>query len=121
MTAPPNPGPGPRCRSCGAEIVWARSQLGKRIPLDAEPTADGNVILRPDGAAIVLSGAGLAEARANRSGRVGTLHRSHFATCPQAGEWRKKPRPKPQRLDGCTCGGIGDTGSHARGCPWAAR
>jgi hypothetical protein len=23
-------------------------------------------------------------------------------------------------LDGCTCGGIGDTGSHSPPCPWAA-
>lgn len=31
------------------------------------------------------------------------------------------PRPRPIRLDGCTCGGIGDTGSHRAGCPWGAR
>ncbi len=30
-------------------------------------------------------------------------------------------RPQPIPLDGCTCGGIGDTGSHRAGCPWAAR
>jgi hypothetical protein len=27
-------------------------------------------------------------------------------------------RPVPQKLDGCTCGGIGDTGAHRQGCPW---
>jgi hypothetical protein len=27
-------------------------------------------------------------------------------------------RPVPVPLDGCTCGGIGDTGSHRPGCPW---
>lgn len=31
---------------------------------------------------------------------------------------RKPGRPKPDRLDGCTCGGIGTTGAHAAGCPW---
>lgn len=30
-------------------------------------------------------------------------------------------RPKPVLLTGCTCGGIGTSGSHARGCCWAAR
>ena len=30
-------------------------------------------------------------------------------------------RPAPILLDGCTCGGIGDTGSHRAGCPWSAR
>ena len=30
-------------------------------------------------------------------------------------------RPVPQRLDGCTCGGIGDTGAHSHGCGWALR
>jgi hypothetical protein len=29
-------------------------------------------------------------------------------------------RPVPQLLDGCTCGGIGDTGSHFGDCPWGA-
>jgi hypothetical protein len=29
------------------------------------------------------------------------------------------PRPTPIRLDGCTCGGIGDTGAHRPGCQWA--
>ena len=28
-------------------------------------------------------------------------------------------RAEPIRLSGCTCGGIGDTGSHFAGCAWA--
>ena len=28
-------------------------------------------------------------------------------------------RPAPISLDGCACGGIGDTGSHFAGCAWA--
>ena len=31
----------------------------------------------------------------------------------------KAARPAPQLLDGCTCGGIGDTGSHSVGCAWS--
>ena len=28
-------------------------------------------------------------------------------------------RPAPISLDGCTCGGISDTGGHFAGCAWA--
>lgn len=28
---------------------------------------------------------------------------------------------RAQRLDGCSCGGIGNTGAHRRGCQWSAR
>lgn len=57
--------------------------------------------------------------------------RPHYALTPDGrpdyaaglchGHWEEVTRPTPIRLDGCTCGGIGDTGSHRRGCPWAAR
>lgn len=30
-------------------------------------------------------------------------------------------RPQPIRLDGCSCGGIGDTGAHRSSCQWSAR
>jgi len=29
--------------------------------------------------------------------------------------------PVPLPLDGCTCGGVGNTGAHRRDCPWGAR
>jgi hypothetical protein len=32
---------------------------------------------------------------------------------------RTGDRPQPMPLDGCTCGGIGDSGSHRAGCAWA--
>ena len=37
-----------RCRSCGAAIIWARTQKGKAIPVDPEavnPPATGNILL----------------------------------------------------------------------------
>jgi hypothetical protein len=33
------------CKGCGAEIVYARTEGGKRIALDPEPHADGNIRL----------------------------------------------------------------------------
>lgn len=33
------------CASCGAPITWAITPAGKRMPVDAEPTPNGNVEL----------------------------------------------------------------------------
>lgn len=73
--------------------MWATSINGKRVPLDAEPDAEkGNLFLAANkgvGVAIALGGL-TPEARVSAR-RVGVnLYVSHFATCPQAGEWRKK-------------------------------
>lgn len=57
-----------KCRSCQADIHWIKSKkTGKPIPCDPE-------ILR-----IITE-----------DGRVEIGFRVHFATCPQAKEWRKK-------------------------------
>jgi hypothetical protein len=69
-----------RCRSCGAEIVWAMHEFTRRrMPLDAEPIEAGNVALE-DGVARVL--------RPN-SPYQGPRYVSHFATCPNAKEHRR--------------------------------
>lgn len=34
-----------KCRSCGAEIYWAKTEAGKLMPVDAEPAEDGNCVL----------------------------------------------------------------------------
>jgi hypothetical protein len=77
-----------RCRSCGAEIVWATTEAGKAMPLDAAPTVEGNVAVtgaeKP--VATVLAGLFLEEARS--AGRE--LFMPHHATCPQGRAWRKK-------------------------------
>lgn len=67
-----------RCRSCGAEIVWAVTKGGKRVPIDFEQCDGGNVLLLPDGSCRVLRAGDSAELLAS-----GTRHKSHFATCPQ--------------------------------------
>lgn len=33
------------CRSCGAEVLWAKTRAGKAMPVDPEPTAEGNVLV----------------------------------------------------------------------------
>lgn len=70
------------CRTCGTPIVWTvAASTGKRMPVDAEPVADGNLWLggRNPIRAHVLQGAQLRNRRLLPEGKV---YRSHFATCP---------------------------------------
>jgi hypothetical protein len=56
-----------RCKSCGEEIIWMKTDAGKNIPVDAETVADtGATIFDPEQMI------------------------SHFATCKDANTWRKK-------------------------------
>lgn len=74
-----------RCRSCGAPIRWAKTRQGKAMPLDANPTPTGNVVISPDGAARVLT-----RKQVEQGGIVGDRYVSHHATCPQAKQWRRE-------------------------------
>lgn len=83
------------CRSCQSPVVWCETEAtatkaGKRMPLDADPddrtralvVVDGNLVFTGDN-----TGAGTPIVRyvSKNAGK----HRSHFATCPQSGSWRK--------------------------------
>ncbi len=41
------------CRSCGRAIIWAKTESGKAMPIDAIAYADGNICLK-DGIAYVV-------------------------------------------------------------------
>lgn len=72
------------CKSCGADIIWVRFGTGKTMPVDFAPSADGNIsIATKDGLALVIS-------ERHRTPDM-KLHKSHFATCPNAKQHR---RPK---------------------------
>ena len=77
----------PACRSCGSEILWAITVNGKPIPIDREPSADGNVRITMDTSgrrqALVL---GPLDVELYPEGEP--LYLSHFVTCPQSDEWR---------------------------------
>lgn len=74
-----------KCRSCGAAILWAKTLSGKAIPLDAEPHPDGNIALVPAGAMV------LTKELVEQGKKIGSKrYRSHFASCPNAGQHRKK-------------------------------
>ena len=56
-----------KCRSCGEEIIWLKTDGGRNIPADADTVDDkGATIFDPEQMI------------------------SHFATCPDANKWRTK-------------------------------
>lgn len=61
--------------------MWMLTATGKRMPLDAKPSPDGNVELS-DGVAVVYG-----TRAAHRLGAV--YYSSHFRSCPDAKDWRK--------------------------------
>lgn len=79
------------CRSCGAEVIWTVTENGKRMPVDAKPREDGNILLTeyPDGyieAAYVQSS--LFEVW-DQDAPEPRRYVSHFASCAQSNQWRK--------------------------------
>lgn len=76
------------CSSCGAVILWAETEAGKRIPLDAVPVPGGNIeISRLNRTA---SQPPLAIVRGKPGGE--TDYVSHFATCKFASSHRRSKR-----------------------------
>jgi hypothetical protein len=69
----------PTCTSCGAEIIWAVTLSGRRIPLDSK--SERRAILDPK------AGQGTPDPVRMR---VVETYVSHFATCPNADQHRKK-------------------------------
>lgn len=87
-----------RCRSCNAEIRWAKTAAGKRMPLDLEPSPTGNVQLGLVGGEEIAIVVGPADAvAAQASGEQ--LYLSHFATCPNAAQHRRPTAGEAQSPD----------------------
>jgi hypothetical protein len=79
------------CRGtgCGARIIFLQTTSGKRIPLDAAPHPNGNIVVETD-----LLGDPIAHIlprhqadRAFKSGAV--LRMPHHASCPAVEEFRR--------------------------------
>ena len=65
------------CSKCPAPIAWAFTANGKRMPLDAEPVAGGNIEIKDGVAQYVKPEPGVRR------------YVSHFVTCPAAAQFRK--------------------------------
>lgn len=81
-----------RCKSCGAEIKWITMASGKSMPVDAEPIyyttahpgAKGDDVLT-----LVTDAGQIAKGYFNPEGQK-RGYTSHFATCPNAKQHRKR-------------------------------
>lgn len=76
------------CKSCGASVVWCRNEkTGRLAPIDAMPcpSGEGNIAVFecPETDEDLY--------RIVPEGELGDLkHTSHFVTCPQAKQHRRK-------------------------------
>lgn len=82
-----------RCRSCKAEVLWVEWATGKKMPVDAAP----DMRPPPKGGALVLTLQGGQFGRllvekfdATKHALERNRYTSHFSTCPNADEHRKK-------------------------------
>ena len=68
-----------RCTSCGAEILWIKTERGKLAPVDAK--SEKRFVLDPLAARLAPD--------APPQARLVDTFVSHFATCPNAAQHRK--------------------------------
>jgi len=74
--------------SCGAPVVWAYTERGKTMPVDAQPSPIGSLELVDRGERTPLARFVPVEARLSTD----ALHTSHFVTCAKADSFRRRPR-----------------------------
>ena len=79
-----------KCKSCGAAIRWKKTMTGKMMPVDYEqiafyPDSEGKELFVTDGGSVVHGVRAPEEANIVHFGYI-----SHFATCPNADQHRRK-------------------------------
>lgn len=89
------------CDHCHAVIVWAVTK-DSRMPLDAAPTDDGNVLIVADNGQLTATVLGSASARAAYREQGYALYSHHKLTCPNHNLWSRPggARTKPARTGG---------------------
>jgi len=69
---------------------WVTMEVSlKKNPLDAEPTADGNIVITNDQDNLARAVRG--DERTAFASQGFQFYRSHFVTCPDSPVFRKKP------------------------------
>lgn len=77
------------CRSCTAQIVMARTAMGRTMPVDPRPVPGGTVKLTPrSGVPGNAPEAKVVPARLAFGRR--DLHQPHWASCPYADSHRRR-------------------------------
>jgi len=80
----------PKCKGCGAEIIWIGTLGGKSIPCDPQPVAywekpkaKGKIVTKNG---MVLS----CEFSGDLNKATGIGYISHWSTCPKANDFKRK-------------------------------
>lgn len=94
-----------KCGSCRAPVVWALTEKGKPMPVNAERVPEGNIVLQYRAVGMpptvkLLGRVELDELRQQHEYNLSRgiddgndrLYVSHFANCPQANLWRKRKK-----------------------------
>lgn len=82
------------CSNCRQPIMWAWTVTGDRMPIDADPVDNGNVMAFVDGRRLRVDVIGDAPTR--RKLRLGhwPLYRHHRLSCPMADQWARQTKRK---------------------------
>lgn len=83
-----------QCRSCRADVIWASTVNGRRMPVDATPNPDGNVVLVDQGVTEPPLAIVVHTEREQAETPADALHTSHFQTCPHAAKHRRTSTTK---------------------------
>lgn len=73
------------CRSCERWVIWAFSEAGNRMPVDAKPSPKGTVDLVPRPGSKTPTAVVVPPEQRSRK----VLRTAHHATCPQGDTWRR--------------------------------
>lgn len=83
----------PECRSCGAPILWVKTESGKLMPLDPDldPKAPMILVERPDnGEILAIHRSKVVDFMDDDEAGLWPGRTSHFQTCPNADEHRRR-------------------------------
>jgi len=88
-----------KCRGCGAITEWVKTNTGRAMPVDPEPvmiritgSKKADTVIISNGGRIyqgkeIARGPQIANSQGNDTYKVGRV--AHFATCPQASQFRR--------------------------------
>lgn len=80
-----------KCRSCGAEIFWAKWESGKMTPVDAvacQPSSKANLVLTLRGGLLRQTELICEHFDSQKHDEKRNRYTTHFATCPNAAKHR---------------------------------
>lgn len=79
-----------KCKSCGAEIRWILMRTGKKMPVNPQKIPYKTVPIGKAGALTIITPDGKVAGAVLDLDSDDYGYESHFATCPNAGSFRRR-------------------------------